>query len=356
MGIRYATREQVKTASEITTAANLDAAVDGAIEAASRSVEALTLRRFYPTTATRVFDWPNEQRARPWRLWLDADELVSVSSLTSGGVVIPPSDFFLEPANLGPPYTWIELDRSSNAAFGGGATPQRDIAITGVFGYTADTVPAGTLTAGVNASVTTLPVSNGAAVGVGALIAVDTERMTVTDRGWAATGATLTGNVTAAKSAVSLALSVADTVHAGELLLVDAERMLVVDVAGTTVVVQRAVDGTVLAAHSLGAAVSASRSLTVTRGATGSTAASHSSSAAVLRHTPPGLVESLTIAEALETINQRKAGYARTDKTSATENSSRGYIGTGYVLGVGLAGLRQQVLTAYGRQARTAAV
>lgn len=350
-GIRYATRERVKTASEITTAANLDAAVDDAVEAASRAVEALTLRRFYPTTATRFFDWPNEQRARPWRLWLDDAELISVTSLSSGGVTIPPSDYFLEPANLGPPYTWIELDRSSNAAFGGGATPQHDIAVTGVFGYTADTVPAGTLTAGVNASVTTLPVSNGAAVGVGDLLAVDSERMTVVDRSWTATGATVAGGgVTNQKNAVSLTLSVADAVHAGELLLVDAERMLVVDVAGTAVAVQRAVDGTVLAAHSNGAAVSVSRALTVTRGVTGTVAASHSSAAAVLRHTPPGLVVSLTVAEALDQLAQQRSSYAG----KAAPASAGG--GKDAVYGVGLDGLRCKVREAYGRQLRMAAV
>lgn len=355
MGIRYATREQVKAASEIKSTANLDAVVDAAIEAASRSVESLTHRKFYPTTGTRYFDWPNSQYARSWRLWLGPDEVISVTSLVSGGVTISSSNFFLEPVNLGPPYTCIELNRASSAAFGNGATPQRDIAVTGVFGYSADTTSAGTVATTINSSATTLEVTNGAPIGVGDLLGIESERLQVTERAFLTSGLTLSGNVASSNAAVSLTLS-SSGISKGEVLLIDSERMHVLDVVGSVVVVQRAYDGSVLASHSSGATVYASRSLTVSRAQTGTAAASHNSSTAIVRYVPPGPVVALTIAEALETVSQEQAAYGRTDKTAVTENSSRGYIGTGYQTGFGLQGLRMAVRESHGRQLRMAAV
>src|SRR5687767_14979645 len=107
-GARYCTREQVSAALGDT--ARSATAIDRATLAASREVERLTHRRFYPTTATRYFDWPPRQQSESWRLWLDDDELISVSSITSGGIAL--SDYFLEPANSGPPFTHIDVDLS----------------------------------------------------------------------------------------------------------------------------------------------------------------------------------------------------------------------------------------------------
>src|SRR5690606_22447868 len=55
----YTTRETVKAALDYKETARNDAQVDRAIESASRAVEGLLHRRFYPETATRYFDWPN---------------------------------------------------------------------------------------------------------------------------------------------------------------------------------------------------------------------------------------------------------------------------------------------------------
>src|SRR5687768_3089573 len=106
-----------------------NARVDRAIAAASRAIEGQTLRKFYPLTATRTFDWPAPY-SRSWRLWLDENDLISVSALSSGGTTIAASDFFLRP-DIGPPFTYVEIDLASSASFGGGSTHQRDISITG---------------------------------------------------------------------------------------------------------------------------------------------------------------------------------------------------------------------------------
>lgn len=339
----YVTREAVKAALESTTAIN-DRRIDAAIDAASRSVENLCHRKFYPTTATRYFTWPDPAPSRSWRLWLNQDEIISVDTLTSGGVTIADTDYFLEPVNDGPPYDRIEIDLDSASAFTAGATQQRAVAVTGTFGYTNTVAPAGTLTAGINASTTAVSVSDSAAVGVGDLVTVGTERMLVTGKAMVDSGQDCSA-LNAQQNSVSI--TGVSGLNVGEVILVDSERMLVVDVAGTTVTVKRAWDGTVLAAHSSGAGIYAARGLTVVRGATGSTAASHDSADAVSRWVPPALVAELTLAEAINNVLQAASGYARIVGPGDGSNDARS--AKGETSGRGLPPLRRACRQAHGR-------
>lgn len=340
----YTKRERVMSATDIKASAYAAAAVDRACESASRRVEALTHRKFYPWTGTRYRDWPNDQSARTGRLWLDSDELISLTALESPeGTSISTDDVQLEPNGSGPPYTRLELDRSSSAAFSIDSTSQRSIVITGVFGYRNDEESAGTLASSMSSSVTTL---TGAAsrYGVGDLLRVGDERMIVTDRTWATTGQTAT--LTSSNAAQSMAVSDGTAFVTGEELLIEAERLFVLAITGNTLVVQRAWSGSTLAAHS-GATIYHQRALTVTRGAVGTTAASHSSSDAVYRWLPPAPVEQLSTAYALDTFYQESAGYART--VGAGEHIR---IATGRRI----AQLEEEVYGGYARKARTRAV
>src|SRR5260370_6052428 len=148
-GVCYCTRETVKTALDIKESARVNDQVDRALTGARDSVESLCNRKFYPQADTRFFDWPNFDRAYPWRLWLYADEVISVSALSSGGTVIPQNQYFLRAGRgyAGPPVTYIELDRSTAAACRAGATPPRSRSGARVVGYSAAPTPAGTLTA-----------------------------------------------------------------------------------------------------------------------------------------------------------------------------------------------------------------
>ena len=150
----YATREDVQRALDSKLTARNNAQIDRALESASRDVDALCHRRFYPETDTRSWDWPGQQYALPWRLWLDDNELISVTALTSGGTTIAASDYFLEPNRGGPPYNRLEIDLDSTAGFGGGNTHQRAITVTGLFGYANDETSVGTLTAAVSSTTT----------------------------------------------------------------------------------------------------------------------------------------------------------------------------------------------------------
>ncbi|KUF18462.1 hypothetical protein [Streptomyces silvensis] len=354
MGVWYATREDVMRALDSKLTARNSAQVDRALESASRDIEALCHRRFYPELGTRLFDWPNAQGARPWRLWLDDSELVSVIALSSGGTVIASTDYLLEPNRSGPPFNRLEIDLDSNAAFGGGDTHQRDISITGLWGYRDDETAAGALAAAVSsASATTIAVDGPAAavLGVGSVLRIGTERLLVTGRVMVDTGQSLGGSgLTAQANAVSVAVSDGAAFAVDEVLLVESERMLVVDIAGNTLTVKRAWDGSVLATHDAGVDIYASRALAVARGALGTTAATHSLAAAVQRWDPPGPVRDLTIAEAVTQVTSESAGYARTRKSGEGGTSERSMDATA------LSGLRQRVYASHGRKARVRAV
>lgn len=339
------TREDVKQALDSKETARDDAKVDAALEDARASVESLCNRRFTPLTATRVFDWPNGQRGYPWRLWLNQHEVISVSQLSSGGVVIPANQYFLEPVNSGPPYSRIELDRSTAASFTSAATPQHAISVTGVFGYGADTSPAGTLAAAVaTTAVTTVTVSDSSATGVGSLLLIESERLLVTNRAMVTTGQSQQGSGVSTAVASDVALTVTDGTKytVGETLLLDSERMLIVDIAANVLTVKRAWDGSALATHS-GATVYAPRLCTVVRGVLGTAAATHLISTAIAVHVVPGLVRELAVAEAENILLQKSAGYART----VGEGDSLRPAG-----GAGLRDLRAQCVAAFGRQVR----
>lgn len=345
MGIAYCSREDVLSAADTDPGLRAHAQIDRLIQAASRRVERLCHRRFYPEQATRYFDWPSDQYATSYRLWLDADELISVDTLTSGDDTL--TDYFLEPQRSGPPYNRIEMDLAGSDAFTAGSTTQRAIAVTGVFGYGQDEDQATTLSSSITASSTTIAVPNGYAIGVGDLLRIGDERLIVTDRAWLTSAQTLGAGVTAAKSDVSLSVASGAGFTVGERLLVDSERMQIVDIAGNTLTVERAVEGTTLATHALGATVYASRTLTVTRAAVGTTAAIHSSAAVVYVHRPPAPVRELTIAEVLNSFQQEGSAYARTvGAGEGMRNAS----------GRAVDALREQVYGLYGRTMRTRSV
>ena len=81
----------------------------------------------------------------------------------------------------------------------------------------------------------------------------------------------------------------------------------------------------------------------MTRGALGSTAATHLINAPILKHVVPGLIQELTVAEALNSIIQELSGYART--AGSGENVRE-------LTGRGLNDLRKEVKITYGRNAR----
>lgn len=347
----YASRETLRRVLDIKTTARNTEAVDRALEAGTEAVEGLLHKDFYPWTGTRYFDWPHVQYPRPWRLWLGRNELISCTSITSGGTTILYSSgsILLYSAKGTAPYNRLELDRGSNAAFAGATTPQRGVAVLGVFGSSDGTERSGGTVAEVlDASETEVQLATSESVGVGDLIRVDSERMLVTERDWLTTGQTLQSpGLTNGNSSVTAVVTDGMAYAAGEVLQIDSERMLIEDKSGNNLTVKRAYDGSTLAAHTAGTTIFAQRSYTVVRGAVGTTTATHGNGAAVAVHVPQALIRSLCLAEALNNLISEGTGWARV--IGANEYARE-------MTGKGLEALRKQAVRAFGRQARRAAV
>ncbi|MHB9857615.1 hypothetical protein [Streptomyces sp. YIM S03343] len=348
----YATREEIKAELDVRETARSNTRIDRALADATEAVHGLCRRVFYPTLATRKFDWPPRAGATPWILRLNNNEVISVSSLTSGGTTISASDYLLRRADDvdEPPYTRIEINLSGSASFGGGSTYQQDIVGTCLFGFRNDETSVGTAAEALDASETGIDVdaATSAAVGVGSLLRIDSERVIVIGRTQLDTGQTLGGSgLTNVNNSVTVTVASGAAFATGESILIDGERMRVDEIAGNTLVVTRAWDGSTIAAHSVGATIYAPRTLTVARGALGTTAATHLTAAPVYRFDFPGPVRQLCAAEALTDLLQGRSGYARTAGSGENEREATGR---------GLADLRDRVYTSHGRKARMRSV
>jgi hypothetical protein len=336
--VAYCTREQVQGALNQADRYRENARVDSAIAAGANAVFSYTRRLFYPTTAVRYPDFRKQVQGAI--LWLDtsAYEALSITSFVSDDITyVEGTDFYLDPDD-GPPYTSLRLYNTSSASF---SANDRGLVLTGSFGSSNATRPAGALAGAISTtSATTLTVTDSGLVGVGDLLTVGSERMIVTDKQQASTTTTLTGNLTASAAARSVAVSDGTLIHAGELILIGTERMFVESITGNTLLVRRAENGSVLATHATSDVVYAPRLCTVTRGATGSTAATHSDAATVLANDPPPLVKEANLAFALVNLGQGKASYNQT--TGSGDNARE----TG---GRGLPQIVNDLIQAYGR-------
>jgi hypothetical protein len=341
----YVTVEEIKQATEMRAGSRSDSQIKRVLDTASRLVEQRMHRDFYPTLETRTFDWPNEQYARGWRLWLDRNELASDSgvTMTVAGTSISTADFFLRPDN-GPPFTHVEIDRASSSTFASGATPQRSIAITGLYGYSAETAPAGLLNEGLDASETAVEVTDSASIGIGSIIQIDSERMLVTGKSQIDSGQNLATPLTASTANTTVAVADGTAFTAGEVILLDSERMLILDIAGNNLIVKRQWDGTVLATHAT-PDIYVPRILTVERGALGTTAASHLTATAIRRHEVPGAIHGITMALTLYAFHQQEIGYSSTTGGQLGQSSRESK-------GKALEDLWDRTSSAIGRQAR----
>lgn len=326
---------------------DVNAKIDRALMDSTETIEGGLKRRFYPSDDTRFWDWPPQggpgagggTPSDPWRLPLEDNDLVCLTTLVAGGVTLTLDQLFVypwaNPAKFKPYFDCIEIDRSTNATFGNlQQTPQNSIAVTSTWGYGADADPAGLLAANVGAGDATITVTDGSKSGPGDLLVLGYgrgsapfpnsaphagaiqpylgERVLITDAAPVQTGLTQSGSgvTTAEDSDQALQWTGTGALNAGEVITLDGEDMYVEKILGSTAVVRRAFNGTTLAEHSA-AAVWAMRQYGVLRGQLGTTAAGYSSGAAVNRHRVPQLVRDLGIAEASNQLLQEGSGYAR---------------------------------------------
>lgn len=376
----YCNRDDVKNAADIKSGVLSNSQVDRAIASGADDIDGRMHRWFYPIDTTKFLDWPNYQYAQPWRYWFDENDCCALTQLQSpgnsggsGGVTIPLWQVLLRNANRKPgfPFTYMELDRSTNAAWGIASTPQHSIWAAGTWGFCADADQVATLAADINASATTVTLTDGSGCGAGDLVVIGYgrgaapyptylgtagavqpylgERVLVTDKTAVATALTVSGAGCTSASSADDQLTTAGTgsLNPGEVVQLDSERMLVESVAGGIATVARAWDGTILASHTTGATVYAFRQLTVQRGACGTAAAAANSSTGVFRHRPPQLIRDLNIAIAADQVLQELSGYSRTvGSEQATMRAS----------GFALADKWDRAARRFGRQQRIGAI
>lgn len=354
--VTYATRADVTNTLLLAPTTHNKLLVDRKLRAATRSVEGYLHVRFYPELKTVSFDWPNYQYAGTNRLWLEGNTLISITTMTSGGTVIPSTDYILRRADhrSEPPYTYVELNTSKSSVFKAGTTSQNAVSIQGLYGYndTDLTVPNGSLGGNITAgagSMVVNPSTGDFNLSAGSLLMIGTERITVLDSLMSSIGQNLLNDLTAVQGDRTVTVTTGSAFASGETILIGTERMRIDDIAGNTLIVTRAWDGTTLATHSLGAGspIYGLRTFTISRGVLGSTAAAHTAADSVYSHEFPALINELTVAEAIVMIEQAGAGYARV--VGAGPNTRE-------ATGKGLDDIREQAMQAYGRRNRTAAI
>lgn len=353
MNIPYATREQIMRSLEVLESAYAGHLIDAKIRAASRSAEGFLHRRFYPELRTILRDWPNHSSSPSWEIDLGDQEAIAVDTVTSGGTDITADVILRRGDDLAePPYSTLQVNLSTNAAFSAGTSWQRSLSLRMLFGYsdTATSLAGGSLSGIINSTVTTLvinPLSGYFTPGIGSLIKIGTERLLLMDRRMSSTTLTTTSSLTDVQSARSFTSAGAASLAVGEIILLDSERMRIDDIAGSTVIVTRAWDGTVLASHTSGSTIYALRTFVAWRGALGSIAASHADTDPVYVHEYPALLNELVIAETVTLLEQNAGGYARTLGSGA---------GTREAVGLGLDDIRERAYRELGRKNRLAAI
>ncbi|MEA2000581.1 MAG: hypothetical protein U9N84_01640 [Actinomycetota bacterium] len=312
-GVAYATREEVLAATDYGSV--IHAKLDRLIVSKSRHIDNELLRHFYPLTeAVTYTEYEPSWHVNEAAFWFNRD-LQSVSEVTvDDDTKAAGTEYVLLPKQ-GPPYSRIAVDSYWNV----------DTVITGTWGFTNDTEPAGTLAVALTDTTgVTVDASDGSSVGVGDLLHIGNERVIVTAKTAIDTTANLNGALTAAVNDQTVTVTDGTTVSVGEVLLVDSERMIVTDIVSNDVTVTRAYDGTTLATHTDTTDVYAYRRLTVERGATGSTAATHLVDVAITRNVPPGPIKDWCIALVINTIEQESSGYAKTVGTGDNQREATG--------------------------------
>lgn len=355
MGIWYCTRESVKTALDEAETARTNDQIDAAVAQGARDVEGLCKRPdgFAPLSATFVFDFPSRVNRSPsWRVWFDEHRAISLDTVhvDNGATLLSPADYFLEPANSGPPYDRLEIDLGSAGALSSGSTSQHAVHCAGLWGFTAERKAIGTLasTLGATAGATAAMTWTTARFGVGDVLWIDDERMSIAERTFTDSTQDLAADLDDSEAATAVSVASGTAFALEEIILIGAERMRVVDIAGNTLVVKRAWDGSQLAAHSTGADVYALTGVQLDRAVLGTTLASHATDAVVYRWVPPAPVATLNRAYALSVLLQERTGWARTIQASQDTVLE--------VSGRGIAKYEEDVLRLYGRRMRHRAI
>jgi hypothetical protein len=178
----YCTLNALKDELGETGTAN-DARLRRYIGNASNAIEAATQRTFLPVTATKYFDVPDNGD----RLFLEYEDLLSLTTLTDQTGTITSAYYWLYPLNMYPKHSVVLDTGTLGRGFEYDEDPNKAITIAGRWGYCEDTVTTGlTLGAAISSTTATSIVLSGAGCEIGWTLLVGTEAMFVSN---------VTGNV-----------------------------------------------------------------------------------------------------------------------------------------------------------------
>lgn len=290
---------------------------------ATASCHTLLRNTFYPEIDTVYFDYPSDYFFDARTLAL-TKPILSLTALTAGTESIPVSDVTLMNWNQQchrAPFRLIRINDTSGYTFHAGESSESAVAVTGKFGYedTLTALVAATLAAAITSTTDTTVTLRPNSVGplipdVGSLLLIDDEYLICMSVNMATSGQSLQTSMTAGVDNRAVAVTDGTKFAIGEVIQIDSECMLITGITGNTLHVKRAIEGTVLAAHTAGSGtvVYARRQFTCIRGALGSTAATHSNAASIYTHAYPPLLVELCLAETLVLVEQVRSNYART--------------------------------------------
>ena len=159
--------------------------------------------------------------------------------------------------------------------------------------------------------------SDSSLIGVGDTLLIESDALFVSAKLLVDTSIDLDDTLTADKNDVTVTLDAA--VKEGEVITLNSERMFIASISGLDHTVERAYDGSTLAAHSSGADVFAPRTLTLVRSVNGVSAATHANATAVAKYAPPADIQGYVLAYAIANMHQdstKRTGVAGGDQGS----------------------------------------
>lgn len=139
-GTLYASVTEFKAYQRITsTDTTDDGVITDIIEGASRLIDTTTRRTFYARTATNLYDVPDGEFGDGDILYIEDDDLLTVTTLTNGdATVLTTSDYILLPNNSSPKWG-IKLKDSSTKSWESDTdgNDEQAISIAGTWGWSA---------------------------------------------------------------------------------------------------------------------------------------------------------------------------------------------------------------------------
>ena len=245
---------------------------------------------FIPVTMTRKFHGHGREH-------LLVPPLLSVASIVNADITLLTTDYILHPDGRfwsNGPYGEILPDPDSSVHLSTWEDEEDGVEITGQWGLYDRSLATGATVqdAPQSAVQTSMQVTNGAQLSLGAVLLIESEQELVS--GWATpidSTANLDGAITASDDV--LKLTDATQVHIGEVVRIDLEQLKILDIHTTTkeASVVRGWNKTHAAAHLTSSDVYVYRTATVERGMNGTTAASHLQGTAISRYVVPDDVD-----------------------------------------------------------------